>query len=192
MLREERAVQALTEQLKYYGKGEGAWSALDGLARIAHASSVPIFTARLADRDAYVRRAAAEGLGRAGDKGAMSALETGAGNDPSNMVRAAMQYALQKLGRNYVARLVEFLGRNQHRAAGPGIPDRVRTADRARAAAQPAGTGSGDPRGCRRVLGAIGGDTSLQGAAGPQGSQQRGRRRRRARDRADQDAPACS
>ncbi len=109
MLRDERAVVTLAEQLKYYGKGEGAWSALDGLARIAHASSVPIFTARLTDRDEYVRRAAAEGLGRAGDKGAMSALETGAGNDPSNMVRAAMQYALQKLGRNYVARLVEFL-----------------------------------------------------------------------------------
>jgi HEAT repeat protein len=113
MIREERAVTTLTEQLKFYGRGEGAWSAMDGLARIAHASSASLFTARLADKDEFVRRAAAEGLGRAGDKSAVSALETGAGNDPSNMVRAAMQYALQKLGRNYVARLVEFLDENR-------------------------------------------------------------------------------
>jgi len=109
MLREPRAVTALTEQLQFYGRGEGAWSALDALARIAHPSSVPVFTERLADRDQYIRRAAAEGLGRSGAKAALEALETGAGNDPSNMVRAAMQYALQKLGRNYIGRLIEFL-----------------------------------------------------------------------------------
>ena len=109
MLKDERGVTALTEQLKFYGRGEGAWSALDGLARIAHPSSIALFASRLTDRDEYVRRAAAEGLGRAGDKSAIAALETGAGNDPSAMVRAAMQYALQKLGRNYVARLIEFL-----------------------------------------------------------------------------------
>jgi HEAT repeat protein len=109
MLGDERAVVALTEQLTFYGRGEGAWSALDGLARIAHPSSIPVFTARLTDRDPHLRRAAAEGLGRAGDKAALSALETGAGNDPADMVRAAMQYALQKLGRNYIARLIEFL-----------------------------------------------------------------------------------
>jgi HEAT repeat protein len=68
-----------------------------------------VFTARLTDKDEYLRRAAAEGLGRAGDTSAAASLQTGAGNDPSDMVRAAMQYALQKLGRNYVARLVEFL-----------------------------------------------------------------------------------
>ena len=109
MLREPRAVTALAEQLKFYGGGEGGWSALDALARIAHPSSVPVFTERLADRDQYIRRAAAEGLGRSGAKAALEALETGAGNDPSNMVRAAMQYALQKLGRNYIGRLIEFL-----------------------------------------------------------------------------------
>ena len=108
-LREQRAVVALTEQLKYYNRGEGAWSALDGLARIAHPSSVPVFTSRLADKDPHIRRAAAEGLGRAGDKSQVTALETGAGNDGSDVARAAMTFALQKLGRNYVPRLVEFL-----------------------------------------------------------------------------------
>ena len=112
-LREERAVNALVEQLKFYGRGEGAWAALDGLARIAHPSSIPIFTERLTDRDPSLRRAAAEGLGRAKATAAIPALETAAGNDPSGPVRAAMQYALQKLGRNYIARLIEFLDESE-------------------------------------------------------------------------------
>jgi HEAT repeat protein len=109
MLREERAIAALTEQLQFYAKGEGAWAALDALARIAHSSSVPLFTAALSDRDANLRRAAAEGLARTGHTAAVAALEAGAGNDTSAMARAAMAYALQKLGRHYVPRLVEFL-----------------------------------------------------------------------------------
>ena len=64
---------------------------------------------RLADKDPFLRRAAAEGLGRAHDSSELSALEIGAGNDASEMVRAAMAFALQKLGRNYIPRLVESL-----------------------------------------------------------------------------------
>jgi HEAT repeat protein len=109
LLRDERVIPTLVEQLKVYGKGEGAWSALDALAHIAHPSSAAVFTERLADKDPNLRRAAAEGLGRLGDKASVSALETGAGNDPSAMVRAAMAFALQKMGRNYVPRLIEFL-----------------------------------------------------------------------------------
>jgi HEAT repeat protein len=108
-IKETRAVQALTEQLTYYGKGEGAWSALDALARIAHPSSVPVFVAQLTSKDAFLRRAAAEGLGRVGDTSQLSVLQTGAGNDLSNMVRAAMAFALEKLGQHYVTRLVDFL-----------------------------------------------------------------------------------
>jgi HEAT repeat protein len=106
---EATAIQALTQQLEYYRKGEGAWSALDALSRIAHASSVPIFKARLSDRDEYIRRAAAEGLGRAGATDEMTALETMATADSSEMVRTAAAFALQKFGKNYIARLVEPL-----------------------------------------------------------------------------------
>jgi HEAT repeat protein len=106
---ERQAIQALTEQLKFYGKGEGAWSALDALAHLADRSSVPIFKSRLADRDPFLRRAAAEGLGRSGDTSEVPAMEIAAGNDASDMARGAMAFALQKLGRNYVPRLVEFL-----------------------------------------------------------------------------------
>ena len=109
LLHERRAVQALTDQLKFYGKGEGAWSALDALAHIADPSSLPLFKVRLTDKDPFLRRAAAEGLGRAHDSSELSALQTGAGNDASEMVRAAMAFALQTLGRNYIPRLVESL-----------------------------------------------------------------------------------
>jgi HEAT repeat protein len=108
-IREERAVQALTEQFNFYGKGEGAWSALDALARIANPASVPLFKARLGDKDPFLRRAAADGLGRAGDRTEISTLQMGAGNDNSQMVRAAMAFALQKLGQNYIPRLVESM-----------------------------------------------------------------------------------
>jgi len=106
---ERQAIHALTEQLKFYGKGEGAWSALEALAHLADSSSVPVFKSRLGDKDPFLRRAAAEGLGRAGDTSELPALEIGAGNDTSEMVRAAMAFALQKLGRNYIPRLVESL-----------------------------------------------------------------------------------
>jgi HEAT repeat protein len=108
-LRERRATAALTEQFNFYGKGEGAWSALDALAHIADPSSVPLFKTRLTDKDPFLRRAAAEGLARTQDSSELSNLEIGAGNDPSEMVRAAMAFALQKLGRNYIPRLVESL-----------------------------------------------------------------------------------
>jgi HEAT repeat protein len=108
-LREPTAVQALTQQLDHYRKGEGAWSAMEGLARLAHASSAPVFKARLTDRDPYMRRAAVEGLARVGAASDVTALEAVATADSSEMVRAAAAFALQALGRNAVAQLVEPL-----------------------------------------------------------------------------------
>ena len=158
---EERAVQSLTEQFTYYGKGEGAWSALDGLARIAHASSVPLFKARLTDRDPFLRRAAAEGLGRSGDRSELSAFEIAVGNDESDMVRAAIAFALEKLGRPYVARLIDMLNSSKMapqvqgyllelgRSVIPSLVPRLREPDpevRARVA---------------EVLGLFGGDPAL-------------------------------
>jgi HEAT repeat protein len=107
---EERAVQALTEQLNYYGKGEGAAAAIDALARIAHASSLEVFKARLTDKDPYVRRAAAEGLGRTGDKSSIEPFALTSNMDDSEMVRAAMTYALHKKGDATALRhLIDFL-----------------------------------------------------------------------------------
>lgn len=114
-IREPRAVRSLTEQLEYYGKGEGAWSALDGLARIGHASSAALFRARLADKDPFVRRAAAEGLGRSGEASSAAALQAAETAERSEMVRAAMAFAMVKLGHDYLPRLLDRLGSDRTR-----------------------------------------------------------------------------
>jgi HEAT repeat protein len=108
-LHEERAITALTEQIAFYGKGEGAWSALDALARIGSPASVPLFRQRLLDKDPYIRRAATEGLGRAGDTASIDALEKNTTTDEAATVRMAGAFALQKLGRNYAARIVDLM-----------------------------------------------------------------------------------
>lgn len=117
-LREQRAIGALTEQLAYYKNGEGAWSALDALARIASPASVQLFKERLQDKDAYIRRAATEGLGRAGDTASIDALEKNTTTDDAAMVRLATAFALQKLGRNYAARIVDLMASPKVTAQG--------------------------------------------------------------------------
>ncbi|MCA1561083.1 MAG: HEAT repeat domain-containing protein, partial [Acidobacteria bacterium] len=104
-LRSNTAVQALTDQVTFYGKGPGAGAALDALARIAHATSVPLFKSRAADKDPAIRRAAVEGLARALDASAIADLEVAIGMESSEPVRLAMAFALQKLGREYLDRL---------------------------------------------------------------------------------------
>ena len=97
-----RAVEVTTARARARGRRSTR------LARIAHPSSVPVFKARLADQDPFLRRAAAEGLGRAGDTSAMRGARD---RRRQRLVRdgaRAMAFALQKLGRNYIPRLVEF------------------------------------------------------------------------------------
>ena len=121
-IRDERAIQALTEQLSYYGKGEGAWSSLDALARIAHPSSVSVFQSRLADKDPYLRRAAVEGLARAGDVASVEAFVTEANQDESEMVRAAIAFALYKKGHvTFLGRLIDFADSDASGAAASGV-----------------------------------------------------------------------
>lgn len=108
-IKDTRAVAALAEQLAFYRKGEGAWSALDALAQIGAPASVPVFRERLQDKDQFIRRAATEGLGRAGDLESIETLEKTITTDDSAMVRLAAAFALQKLGRNYTARLADMM-----------------------------------------------------------------------------------
>ena len=111
---DERAVRALTEQLNYYGKGEGAWAALDALARIANPSSVPVFQARLGDKDPNLRRAAVEGLARTRDTATIATFVTAVNQDDAEMVRAAMAFALYRIGHaNYLGRLIDFMDRDR-------------------------------------------------------------------------------
>jgi len=117
-IRDARAAAALAQQLAFYKKGEGAWSALDALARIGAPASVPLFKERILDKDPYIRRAAIEGLGRAGDATLVDTLEKTATVDESAMARLAAAFALQKLGRNYAARLVDMMASSKVQAQG--------------------------------------------------------------------------
>lgn len=122
-IHEVRAVNALTEQFAFYKKGEGAWSALDALAQIGLPASVPLFTERLKDKDPYIRRAATEGLGRAGaaaplDAAVIDVLEQNVATDEAAMVRLATAFALQKLGHNYAARVVDLMNSSKVIAQG--------------------------------------------------------------------------
>ncbi len=112
-IRERRAVQALTDQLAFYGKGEGAVAALDALARIADPASVPLFTSGspIATRTSAARApkgSGARAIGQAWRRSKMAVI-----NEPSDIVRAAMTFALQLSGRNDMPRLVEFLARDK-------------------------------------------------------------------------------
>ena len=93
-------MQALTEQLDVLQEGRRARGRRSTRWRgSAHPSSVPLFKARLHDKDPFLRRAAAEGLGRARatrvDRRRSKRRQR---PTSSPMVRAAMAFALQKLG----------------------------------------------------------------------------------------------
>ena len=152
-------------------------------------SSAAVFTERLTDRDPNLRRAAAEGLGRIGDTASVGTLETGAGTDPSAMVRAAMAFALQKMGRNYVPRLIEFLDDRkvalqvQEYLLELGAPiekDLLPSLQEPDATIRAA---------VAEVLGAIGGDASLAALQKLEGQEQGRRRCGEAGGRTHQDAP---
>jgi HEAT repeat protein len=103
---ETRAIQALTEQFEFYQRGELARAALDGLARIAHPSSVPLFQAQLTSREPLHRRFAAEGLARSGQASlSLPTLEAGI-DDRDRFASLAFAYALQSVGRPSMERLV--------------------------------------------------------------------------------------
>lgn len=104
-LRNDRAVQALTDRVNYYGKGEMANSALLALARIAYPSSRDLLRARLADPEPAARRAAVEGLGRLRDRAMVDKIREMAKSDASSEVRVAGLFALDRLGEPQLAGL---------------------------------------------------------------------------------------
>jgi len=119
-LKDDRAVQALSEQLAFYRKGEAAWSALDGLAQIGSKATIPVFRERLADKDPFIRRAAAEGLGRAGDAESLDALDRLANTDEALAVRMAAVFAETRLGRANAGRIIDMMSTPKAATQGEG------------------------------------------------------------------------
>jgi hypothetical protein len=82
-MREPRAVQALTEQLTYYERGEGAWSALDALALDRASVERSALQGAPVGSRSVPQPPAIEGLGRTGDTSETTALQMASGNDDS-------------------------------------------------------------------------------------------------------------
>lgn len=110
-LRYERAVKGLTEVMAYYRTGEMAWAALDTLARIGHASSVPTFNAAFVDKDPNFRRSAVEGLARTKADRASDIIQAAAATERDASVALAMTYGQHRLGKaNAIQPIIQALG----------------------------------------------------------------------------------
>jgi HEAT repeat protein len=113
-IREVRGIPALWEQLEYFQTGPKARAALDGLARIAEPSTLPIFQERIASKDPEVRRLALEGIARIGDRRALLAAERSTADERNRTVQLARAFALERAGRPGLEDLVRGLHDDDH------------------------------------------------------------------------------
>lgn len=96
-VREPRAAEALRAQLAG-ARGDMLPVTLLAIARIGQAADIGLLRARLTDRDATIRRAAIEGLGRAGDRESQPYIQSVLDSDRSDEERAAAAFALHLFG----------------------------------------------------------------------------------------------
>jgi HEAT repeat protein len=80
------------------GRGALAEASVLALARLGAREDIEMFRELLVGRNVLMRRAAAEGLGKAGDRDSLPALERLATSGEPHPVRVAAMYALQLLG----------------------------------------------------------------------------------------------
>jgi HEAT repeat protein len=98
LIREDRAAPKLRDLIAR-ADGRDTEGLVLALARIGAPDDLPTFRQLLAGRSAGVRRAGAEGIGRAGDTASIDALEKVLAGDREASVRLAAAFALQRLGR---------------------------------------------------------------------------------------------
>ena len=97
LIRDRRSAGTLRDQLAQT-RGDLFNATILALARIGSPDDVGLFRQRVVDKSAFVRRAAAEGLGRAGDRDAVPQLESALKSDKADEVRLAAAFGLQELG----------------------------------------------------------------------------------------------
>jgi HEAT repeat protein len=107
----ERAVQALTEQFQYFGRGDLAEGALDAIARIAHPASINLLMTQLASKHASQKAIAIEGLARIGDRSRFGSIESAMAGETSDDVLLAGNFAAVVLGNRPIDPLAEGLRR---------------------------------------------------------------------------------
>jgi HEAT repeat protein len=110
-MRYDRGVQALTDLFAFYGKGDAAEAALDGLAHIAHSTSVPLFAAQLAGKTPSLRGIAMEGLARVGDASQLGAIQAVVDKERNQSVTLAGAFALVMLGNAPTDRVGDWLSK---------------------------------------------------------------------------------
>lgn len=89
-----QSLQALNDQFLFYkGRGPRAEAAFDALARIAHNSSQALFQQHLSSPNANLRRFAAEGLARSGNREAAQAVPTTMAGEKDRAAQLASSFA---------------------------------------------------------------------------------------------------
>lgn len=96
-VRDVKSAVTLRDQLSR-ARGDLLPATLTALAEIGSPDDIGLFRQRLTDKNPVLRRAAVEGLGRAGDAAAVAQLDALLKTEKSGTVRLALQFALQKLG----------------------------------------------------------------------------------------------
>jgi HEAT repeat protein len=107
----ERAVQALTDQFQYFGRGDLAEEALNAIARIAHPASIDLLMTQLASKHTSQKAIAIEGLARIGDRSRFSSIESAMAGETSDDVLLAGIFAAIVLGNRPIDPLAEGLRR---------------------------------------------------------------------------------
>jgi len=97
LLREERAVLPLHD-IALKGRGDLVFDAFRAIAQYGSVDDLMLFRQRLFDRDALLRRASAEALGRAKDQDSIQSIRKLASTDSSASVKLAAAFALHLLG----------------------------------------------------------------------------------------------
>ena len=120
----ERAVQALTQQFQYLGRGDAAEAALQAAARIAHPSSVMLFTTGLASKNAVIKAISIEGLARIGDRSRLASIESALKSENDDGVLLAGTFASVVLSNSPIDPLAEGLRKPKLAEPGAPIPDR--------------------------------------------------------------------
>ena len=110
-IREARALTALQLQLDYYYGATAGRAALAALARIAHPSTLELFTRERFSKSEAHRRFAYEGIARLGGIAAADAVavEQLLTAERDETVAAAMAFALAAAGRPFADRLIMAL-----------------------------------------------------------------------------------
>jgi len=109
-LRDDGAVQALSEQFTFYVRGAAGRAAISALGAIGHSSSVPLFEAEATSGYPAHRKAAYEGLARSGRAGAVAQrIDAAMVSEKDARVLNAMAFALASAGREGINRVLDAL-----------------------------------------------------------------------------------